>query len=96
MAWKHVRGWDEVMKPLKRKRGLNWFNKVGSLVVCVYPDMAYQSEIYYPKYSVHNLCMEFPCLTATLGVDGGGITPDKHNDEYVKKARFLGENAYNF
>ena len=86
--------WDEAMKPLKRKRGLSWYNRVGPLVVGVYLNMDTCSQNYYPEYSVHNLCREFNCLTATLRVNGGGISPDKHNDRYMEEAKKIREKAY--
>ncbi|MDE6054821.1 MAG: hypothetical protein K2G55_13925 [Lachnospiraceae bacterium] len=58
--------WKVVMRPLKKQRGLSWYNRLGPLVVCFFLDMKAYSIRYYPEYSVHNLCREFPCLTATL------------------------------
>lgn len=86
--------WDEAMKPLKRRRGLSWYNRVGPLVVCLYLNMNAYSRIYYPEYSVHNLCREFPCLTATLRINEGGIRPDKHNEQYIEEADAIKEKAY--
>lgn len=86
--------WEKAMRPLKKKKGLNLYNRVGPLVVCLHLNMNAYSRIYYPEYSVHNLCREFPCLTATLRVEGGGILPDKHNERYMEEARAIKEKAY--
>lgn len=86
--------WEEVMRPLKRQRGMNWYNRLGPLVVCFSLNMKAYSIKYYPEYSVHNLCREFPCLTATLRVHGRGICPNNHNERYVDEARFIKEKAY--
>ena len=86
--------WDEVMFPLKRKRGLSWFNRVGPLVVDFHLNMNAFSETYYPEYSVHDLCREFECLTATLRIYGAGISPNKHNERYLQEARAIREKAY--
>ncbi len=86
--------WDEEMKPLRRRRGLSWFNRVGPLVLDLYLNMNAFSRIYYPEYSVHDLCREFECLTATLRIHRGGIKPNQHNERYMKEARLIKEKAY--
>lgn len=89
-----INDWEEAMKPMKRRKGLSWYNRVGPLVVCFGLNMNAYSRRYSSEYSVHNLCREFECLTATLRIYKGGISPDKHNKLYIEDARAIREKAY--
>ena len=87
--------WEEALNsPLARVRRLELGNRIGPLVLGVYLDMASYSLYYVPEYYVHNLCREFPGMTATLRVEKGPIEPEKHNERYIKEAEAIKEEAY--
>lgn len=87
--------WEKALnQPLTRVKRLKLGNRIGPLVVCVYLSMASYSLYYVPEYAVHNLCREFPCMTATLHIEKGTIRPEKHNERYIEAAEAIKEEAY--
>lgn len=90
-----IKDWEEALnQQLTRVKRLDLANRIGPLVVGVYLNMASYSSYYTPEYYVHNLCREFPCMTVTLGIEKGPIYPEKHNEEYIKAAEAIKEEAY--